>query len=102
VSDHIEPTDGEREVLARILDETDPEGGVWPDPGGGTWEWWLPQVDALLAAGFHWHGPITEDWEYAVRDAKGCIWFKATAGARPGDVKIRRRKAGEWEQVEDA
>jgi hypothetical protein len=41
------------------------------------------------------------EWEYAVRDAKGCIWFKATAGARPGDVKIRRRKAGEWEQVEE-
>jgi hypothetical protein len=40
------------------------------------------------------------EWEYAVRDAKGCIWFKATAGARSGDVRIRRRKAGEWEQVE--
>jgi hypothetical protein len=44
---------------------------------------------------------VDGEWEYAVRDSGGRIWFEATAGARPGDVKIRRRKAGEWEQVEE-
>lgn len=48
-------------------------------------------MDLLVECG----GP----WEYAVRDASGRVWFRATAGARPGDVAIRRRKAGEWEEV---
>jgi hypothetical protein len=52
VSDYAEPTDDEREALARILDDSDPEGGVMPDPECANWEWWLPQVDAIFAAGF--------------------------------------------------
>lgn len=45
--------------------------------------------------------PEAEDeWEYAVRDARGRVWVTATAGARPGDMAIRRRKAGPWLPVE--
>ena len=42
-----------------------------------------------------------DEWEYAVRDRKGRIWFKAEAGAREGDEAVRRRKAGPWEVVTD-
>lgn len=45
----------DREALARILDQHDPEGGVWRDDieGYPDLSWWYPQVDAILAAGFH-------------------------------------------------
>jgi hypothetical protein len=50
----------ERERLARILDESDPEmGGVVADEGHESWEWYLPQVDAVLAAGYARHAPLT-------------------------------------------
>ena len=44
----------EREALARILDQHDPEGGMRPvDIEYPDLSWWYPQVDAILAAGFH-------------------------------------------------
>lgn len=45
----------DREALARILDQHDPEGGVWRDDieGYPDLSWWYPQVDVILAAGFH-------------------------------------------------
>jgi hypothetical protein len=55
---------------------------------------------ALIAEHERLTAPPTDEWEYAVRDAEGRIWFKATAGARPGDIAIRRRKVGQWEPVE--
>ena len=44
----------DREALARILDQHDPEGGVWRDDieGHANLSWWYPQVDAIIAAGF--------------------------------------------------
>ena len=113
------PTDDEREALARILDDNDPEGGVTPDPEGGTWEWWLPQVDAVLAAGFRRQGPITDEWEYGVSEVldDGVVAYgyavptEVEARARqdamrrsypwPEEIGLaRRRKAGPWEPVE--
>ena len=44
---------GEREVLAAILNQSDPEGGVIPDPDRHPHAYWFPQADAILAAGFH-------------------------------------------------
>jgi len=42
----------EREVLAAILDQSDPEGGAKADPDGHPHAFWFRQADAILAAGF--------------------------------------------------
>lgn len=49
----------------------------------------LPEVRASVV-------PEEPEGEYGVRDARGRIWRTATAGARDGDVAVRRRKAGKW------
>lgn len=55
-------------------------------------------ADAILAR-FTVTEKAEPEWEYAVRDLRGRVWFKGTAGARPGDMAIRRRPAGPWEEV---
>ena len=45
----------DREALALILDQHDPEGGVFRDDleGYADLSWWYPQAEAILSAGFH-------------------------------------------------
>lgn len=62
----------EREALARILDQHDPEGGVWRDDieGYPDLSWWYPQVDAILAAGFHRTPAPASDVQALIADAR--------------------------------
>lgn len=85
------PTDDEREALARILDNSDPEmGGVVADEGHESWEWYLPQVDAVLAAGFRRQGPITDKQVRAALSA----WFRRMiAGGWDNTHEVRMRAA---------
>jgi hypothetical protein len=83
----------EREELARILDDSDPEGGVMPDPEGGTWEWWLPQVDAILAAGFRRQGQITD----AQVEAAIGVWLHNDGPTDHDDMRAALEAAREVE-----
>ena len=46
-------TEEDREALALILDQHDPEGGVFRDDLDADLSWWYPQAEAILSAGFH-------------------------------------------------
>lgn len=49
----------EREVLARIIDTADPDGGNVPDDGAQPHGYWLNVADAILAAGFSRQSPAS-------------------------------------------
>jgi hypothetical protein len=101
-----QPTPDEREALAKIIDVGT---RVWGACSIG----FHAAADAILAAGFHRQGPITDDteWEYSIQITNGTIapqpfddLHEASVAAslwRNGSV-VRRRKAGPWEPIEAA
>ena len=100
------PTNDEREALARIMDESDPEmGGVVADEGHESWEWYTPMADAILASDA-WRsrrGPITDVEELVsnmrlnhrqvMRDPEGMVWTCICEGWHGGDFDVHRLRA---------
>lgn len=62
----------DREALARILNQHDPEGGSYLNDTEGNLDlsWWYPQVDAILAAGFHRTPAPASDVQTLIADAR--------------------------------
>jgi hypothetical protein len=108
-------TDDEREALATVLASAY-NASPYRDAH-------LRGADAILAAGYRRQGPITDEWEYAIKDGAGLhAWpfgpqdeeladtleacVKALDGNdpdfwNPDDHIVRRRKHGPWEPVDD-
>ena len=92
-------TEEDRAALAQILNQHDPEGGSYiNDPEGNLdLSWWYPQVDAILAAGFHRTPAPAPDVQALIDEAREHLAVAADAAPRSaraailaGDVEDQR------------
>lgn len=113
--------DTDREVIARVLDESDPEGGVWRDDleGEPDFSFWHPQADAILAALPSLGYVKTGEWEYgcanfgdlddvitvpgplALQGKTDREWAEGVLQPEYGDILVRRRATSDWLPVPD-
>lgn len=98
------PTDDEREALSRLLNETDPEGGIDFEDEHSDKQFWFPQADAILAAGFRLRAQteptddeMIEAYNEAVRESMARVKERdghASSGSRESIVAGLRAVAG--------
>ena len=98
------PSDDEREALADLIEGV----GIYI-PGSHGHDYIHPgkAADAILVAGFRRQGPITEEWQYGEKSLHSSMVWIVDREMRPDlwrdvppEQRVRRRKAGPWEPVE--